>query len=65
MTVPGCTAPPVGAGPRHKRDHRYFVIDRALTSAIFIEYVRQCLTSLPSDIFVMDNLGPHQDSSVR
>jgi transposase len=44
-----------------------FVIDRAMTSAIFIEYVRQCLVpSLsPGDIVVMDNLQPHKNPKVR
>ena len=44
-----------------------FVIDRAMTSAIFIEYVRQCLvpTLSPGDIVVMDNLQPHKNPKVR
>jgi transposase len=44
-----------------------FVIDRAMTSAIFIEYVRQCLvpTLAPGDIVVMDNLQPHKNPKVR
>lgn len=44
-----------------------FVIDRAMTNAIFIEYVRHCLVpSLsPGDIVVMDNLQPHKNASVR
>jgi transposase len=44
-----------------------FVIDRAMTSAIFIEYVRQCLvpTLQPGDIVVMDNLQPHKNPKVR
>ena len=34
-----------------------FVIDRAMTRAIFLEYLRQCLvpTLAPGDIVVMDN----------
>lgn len=44
-----------------------FVIDRAMTSAIFVEYVRQCLlpTLSPGDIVVMDNLQPHKNPKVR
>ncbi len=44
-----------------------FVIDRAMTSAIFVEYVRQCLvpTLSPGDIVVMDNLQPHKNTKVR
>ena len=44
-----------------------FVIDRAMTSAIFVEYVRQCLvpTLSPDDIVVMDNLQPHKNAKVR
>ena len=44
-----------------------FVIDRAMTSAIFIEYVRHCLvpTLSPGDIVVMDNLQPHKNAKVR
>jgi transposase len=44
-----------------------FVIDRAMTSAIFVEYVRQCLlpTLAPGDIVVMDNLQPHKNAKVR
>ena len=44
-----------------------FVIDRAMTSAIFIEYVRQCLlpTLSPGDIVIMDNLQPHKNPKVR
>ena len=38
-----------------------------MTSAIFIEYVRQCLvpTLSPGDIVVMDNLQPHKNATVR
>ena len=39
-----------------------FVIDRAMTGAIFVEYIRQCLvpTLRPGDIVVMDNLPAHK-----
>src|SRR3981189_129505 len=39
-----------------------FVIDRAMTRAIFTEYLRQCLvpTLAPGDIVVMDNLPAHR-----
>jgi len=42
------------AALRHDRITAPFVIDRAMTSAIFIEYVRQCLVSTlsPGDIVV-------------
>ena len=44
-----------------------FVIDRAMTSVIFIEYVRHCLvpTLSPGDLVVMDNLQPHKNAKVR
>ena len=44
-----------------------FVIDRAMTGAIFVEYVRQCLvpTLKPGDIVVMDNLSAHKREEVR
>ena len=55
------------AGLRHDAITAPFVIDRAMTSAIFIEYVRQCLvpTLSPGDIVVMDNLQPHKNAKVR
>ena len=55
------------AGLRHDAITAPFVIDRAMTSVIFIEYVRQCLVpSLsPGDIVVMDNLQPHKNAKVR
>jgi len=55
------------AGLRHDAITAPFAIDRAMTSAIFIEYVRQCLVpSLsPGDIVVMDNLQPHKNAKVR
>ena len=39
-----------------------FVIDRAMTRAIFLEYLRQCLvpTLAPGEIVVMDNLPAHK-----
>ena len=44
-----------------------FVIDRAMTRAIFVEYLRQCLipTLRPGDIVVMDNLPAHKGEAVR
>jgi transposase len=44
-----------------------FVIDRAMTRAIFLEYLRQCLgpTLQPGDIVVMDNLPAHKGEKVR
>lgn len=44
-----------------------FVIDRAMTRAIFTEYLRQCLipTLAPGDIVVMDNLSAHKGGVVR
>jgi transposase len=55
------------AALRHDAVTAPFVIDRPMTSAIFIEYVRQCLVpSLSSgDIVVMDNLQPHKNAKVR
>lgn len=55
------------AALRHDAVTAPFVIDRAMTSAIFIEYVRQCLvpTLSPGDIVVMDNLQPHKNARVR
>lgn len=44
-----------------------FVIDKAMTAAIFIEYLHQCLvpTLQPGDIVVMDNLPAHKNAAVR
>jgi transposase len=44
-----------------------FVIDRAMTRAIFLEYLRQCLvpTLRAGDIVVMDNLPAHKGDEVR
>jgi hypothetical protein len=55
------------AALRHDRVTAPFVIDHAMTSAIFIEYVRQCLvpTLSPGDIVVMDNLQPHKNATIR
>ena len=55
------------AALRHDAITAPFVIDRAMTSAIFVEYVRQCLvpTLAPGDIVVMDNLQPHKNAKVR
>ena len=55
------------AGLRHDGITAPFVIDRAMTGAIFIEYVRQCLapTLKPGDIVVMDNLPAHKKDEVR
>jgi len=43
-----------------------FVIDHAMTSAISVGYVRQCLvpTLSPGDIVIMD-LQPHKNAKVR
>jgi transposase len=55
------------AGLRHNAITAPFVIDRAMTGAIFIEYLRQCLlpTLSPGDIVVMDNLPAHKNAAVR
>ena len=55
------------AGLRREGITAPFVIDRAMTGAIFIEYVRQCLvpTLKPGDIVVMDNLSAHKNDDVR
>lgn len=55
------------AGLRHNAITAPFVIDRAMTGAIFIEYLRQCLvpTLAPGDIVVMDNLPAHKPDGVR
>ncbi len=44
-----------------------FVVDCAMTGAIFVEYVRQCLTPTlkPGDIVIMDNLPAHKGDEVR
>jgi transposase len=44
-----------------------FVIDRAMTRAIFLAYLQQCLlpTLRPGDIVVMDNLPAHKGGKVR
>lgn len=55
------------AGLRHDAITAPFVIDRAMTRAIFVEYLRQCLvpTLRPGDIVVMDNLPAHKGGAVR
>jgi transposase len=55
------------AGLRHDGITAPFVIDRPMTSVIFIEYLRQCLvpTLKPGDIVVMDNLPAHKNPAVR
>lgn len=55
------------AGLRHDAITAPFVIDRAMTGAIFLEYLRQCLlpTLSPGDIVVMDNLPAHKGAAVR
>jgi len=55
------------AGLRHDGITAPFVIDRAMTRAIFLEYLRQCLvpTLAPGDIVVMDNLPAHKGAAVR
>jgi len=55
------------AGLRYDAVTAPFVIDRAMTGAIFVEYVRQCLapTLKPGDIVVMDNLPAHKRDEIR
>jgi transposase len=55
------------AGLRQDAITAPFVIDRAMTKAIFLEYVRQCLvpTLHPGDIVVMDNLPAHKNDAIR
>jgi transposase len=55
------------AGLRHDGLTAPFVIDRAMTGAIFREYLRQCLapTLKPGDIVIMDNLPAHKVGDVR
>jgi DDE superfamily endonuclease len=55
------------AALRHDGIAAPFVIDRAMTRAIFVEYLRQCLvpTLAPRDIVVMDNLPAHKGGAVR
>jgi len=55
------------AGLRHDGITAPFVIDCAMTRAIFVEYLRQCLipTLQPGDIVVMDNLPAHKGGAVR
>src|SRR5829696_6697137 len=55
------------AGLRHDAITAPFVIDCAMTGAIFLEYIRQCLlpTLSPGDIVVMDNLPAHKGAAVR
>jgi transposase len=55
------------AGLRQDAITAPFVIDRAMTRAIFTEYLRQCLvpTLAPGDIVVMDNLPAHKGGAVR
>jgi transposase len=55
------------AGLRHDAITAPFVIDCAMTGAIFAAYIRQCLvpTLSPGDIVVMDNLPAHKGAAVR
>jgi transposase len=55
------------AGLRQDAITAPFVIDCAMTRAIFLEYLRQCLlpTLAPGDIVVMDNLPAHKGAAVR
>jgi transposase len=55
------------AALRHDAIIAPFVIDRAMTGAIVLEYIRQCLraTLSPGDFVVMDNLPAHKSSAVR
>jgi transposase len=52
---------------RHDAITAPFTIDCAMTSVIFIEYLRQCLvpTLAAGDIVVMDNLPAHKNPRVR
>src|SRR6185436_11484628 len=55
------------AALRHDAITAPFTIDRAMTGAIFLEYLRQCLvpTLSAGDIVVMDNLPAHKNPMVR
>ena len=55
------------AALRHDAITASFTIDQAMTAAIFIEYLRQCLvpTLSAGDIVVMDNLPAHKNPMVR
>lgn len=55
------------AALRHDSITAPFVIDCAMTRAIFVEYLRQCLipTLQSGDIVVMDNLPAHKGGTVR
>jgi transposase len=55
------------AALRHDAITAPFVIDRAMTGAIFVEYIRQCLlpTLSHGDIVVMDNLSAHKNPAVQ
>ena len=55
------------AALRHDAITAPFTIDRAMTAAIFIAYLRRCLvpTLSAGDIVVMDNLPAHKNPMVR
>jgi len=55
------------AALRHDAITAPFTIDQAMTAAIFIAYLRQCLvpTLSAGDIVVMDNLPAHKNPMVR
>ncbi len=55
------------AGLRHDGIVAPFVIDRAMTRAIFTAYLQHCLVPslAPGDIVVMDNLPAHKGGQVR
>lgn len=55
------------AGLRHDTIIAPFVIDRPMTGAIFLTYVRTCLVPAlsPGDTVVMDNLPAHKVAGVR
>ena len=55
------------AALRHDGLTAPFVVDCAMTGAIFAAYLRQCLvpTLKPGDIVVVDNLGAHKPDEVR
>ena len=55
------------AGLRQDAITAPFVIDQAMTGAIFLEYIKQCLvpTLKPGDIVIMDNLPAHKRDEIR
>src|SRR5438093_6576667 len=55
------------AALRHDAITAPFVIDRAMTGATFVEYLRQSMVPplSPGDILAMDNLPAHKNAAVR